>query len=45
VRHNRVVVLLSDRELSKLHRWANERGLPPGTVAYAIVERALRRRK
>jgi len=44
VRHNRVVILLSDGELAKLHRWANERKLPLGTVAYEIVERALRRR-
>jgi hypothetical protein len=45
VRHNRVVILLSDVDLAKLHRLANDRGLPPGTVAYEIVERALRRRK
>jgi hypothetical protein len=45
VRHNRVTILLSDAELAKLHRWARERKLQPGTVAYEIVERALRRRK
>jgi hypothetical protein len=45
VRRNRVVLMLTDTELAKLQRWANERRLPFGTVAYEIVERALRRRK
>ena len=45
VRRNRVVVTLRDAELAKLQRWAEERSLPVGTVAYEIVERALRRRK
>jgi hypothetical protein len=40
-----VVVTLTDAELARLHRWAEERSLPVGTVAYEIVERALRRRE
>ena len=45
VRRNRVVVMVTDAELAKLHRLAEERTLPIGTAAYEIVERALRRRK
>jgi hypothetical protein len=45
IRRNRVVVMLTDAELAKLHRWAEERDLPLGTVAYEIVGRALARRK
>jgi len=45
IRRNRVVVTLTDAELARLHRWAEERSLPVGTVAYEIVERALRRRE
>jgi hypothetical protein len=45
VRRNRVVVMLTDEELAKLHRWAEERDLPLGTVAYEVVGRALARRK
>jgi hypothetical protein len=37
--------MLTDAELAKLHRLAEDRELPIGTVAYEIVERALRRRK
>ena len=44
VRRNRVVVTLTDAELAKLRKWAKDRDLPLGTVAYEIVERALRRR-
>jgi hypothetical protein len=44
-RRNRVVITLTDSELAKLHRWAEERDLPLGTVAYEIVGRALARRK
>jgi hypothetical protein len=39
-----VVVLLTDSELGGLQRWADERKLPAGTVAYEVLERALRRR-
>lgn len=45
VRRNRVVVTLTDSELAKLERWAEERELPLGTVAYEIVGRALARRQ
>ncbi len=45
VRRNRVVVLLTDDELSKLEEIAEKRGLPIGTAAYEIVGRALARRK
>ena len=45
VRRNRVVLMLTDSELAKLHRLAEERELPIGTAAYEIVERTLRRRK
>jgi hypothetical protein len=44
VRRNRVVILLGDGDLMKLEKLSNERKLPLGTVAYEIVERALRRR-
>jgi hypothetical protein len=44
-RRNRVVITLTDAELANLHRWAEERDLPLGTVAYEIVGRALARRK
>jgi len=44
-RRNRVVVMLTDAELAKLHRLADEKGLPFGTVAYEIVAKALARRK
>jgi hypothetical protein len=40
-----VVVTLRDAEFAKLHGWADERGLPVGTMAYEIVERALLRRR
>jgi hypothetical protein len=40
----RVVVLLTPTEHAKLQELARERDLPPGTVAYEIVARALRRR-
>ena len=45
VRRNRVVVTLTDADLAALHRWAEERGLPLGTVVYEVVERALRRQE
>jgi hypothetical protein len=37
--------MLMDVELAKLHRWAEQKDLPLGTVAYEIVARALARRK
>lgn len=45
IRRNRVVVLLTDGELAKLHRLAEEKSLPLGTAAYEIVRRGLARRK
>lgn len=44
VRRNRVTITLTDAELEKLKRWAEERDLPTGTVAYEVVARALKRR-
>jgi len=41
VRRNRVVVMLTDSELTKLERLA--KGLPLGTVAYEFVARGLAR--
>lgn len=43
VRRNRVVVMLTDAELAKLHRLSEARELPLGTVAYQLFEPALRR--
>lgn len=43
VRRNRVVVMLRDAELAKLHRLAEARGQPLGTVAYELLSPALRR--
>jgi hypothetical protein len=45
VRRNRVVIMLTDGEIAKLHRLAEERELPLSTAAYEIVGRALARRK
>jgi hypothetical protein len=36
--------MVTDAELGKLEKLAKARGLPTSTVAYEIVERALRRR-
>ncbi|HTF32187.1 MAG TPA: hypothetical protein VK714_00635 [Myxococcota bacterium] len=44
VRRNRVVVMLTDGELAKLHRLAEEKVLPLGTAAYEFVARGLARR-
>lgn len=44
IRRNRVVVMLTDGELTKLQRLAEAKGLPLGTVAYEFVGRALARR-
>ena len=35
--------MLTDGELANLHRLAEFRELPPGTVAYEFVAKALRR--
>jgi len=45
VRRNRVVVMLTDAELASLHRLADARGKPQGTVAHELLSRALRRAK
>ena len=44
VRRNRIVVMLTDGELTKLERLAEAKGLPLGTVAYEFVGRGLARR-
>ncbi len=44
-RRNRVTILLSDSELKKLKRLADQRGWPFGTVAYEFVARGLKRLK
>lgn len=44
VRRNRVVCMVTDAELVTLHRLAEKRGLPFGTVAYQILARGLRRK-
>jgi len=43
VRRNRVVVMLTDAEMAKLHQLAEAKALPLGTVAYQIVARGLAR--
>lgn len=45
IRRNRVVVMVRDAELAALHRLADARGLPLGTVAYELFSKALRRAK
>jgi hypothetical protein len=37
--------MLTDAELEKLRRLADEKDLPVGTVAYEFVGRGLKRRK
>ena len=44
LRRCKVAFMVTDDEFAKLKRLARERGLPVGTAAYEIVERALRRR-
>ena len=44
-RRNRVVIMLTDAELAKLHRLAERKNLPLGTAAYEIVARALARQR
>ena len=45
LRRNRVVVLLTDAEHTKLRRAADARNLPLGTVAYELLSKALTRRR
>ncbi len=45
LRRNRVVVLLTDGEHTKLQRVADARNLPLGTVAYELLSSALARRR
>lgn len=45
VRRNRVVIMVTDAELAKLQRLAEEKGLPIGTVTYQIVGTSLSRRR
>ena len=45
VRRNRVVVMLTDAELATLHRLADARAKPLGTVAYELLSKAMRRAK
>ena len=45
VRRNRVVVMLTDAELKKLRRLADQKDLPLGTAAYEFVGRGLKRRR
>jgi len=42
VRRNRVTFLLTDAELERLRELARKRALPPGTLAYELVRRALK---
>lgn len=44
-RRNRVVITLTDADLARLHRVAEEKSLPLASVAAEFVIRALRRRK
>lgn len=45
VRSNRVVVMVTDDELSKLQRIAEREERPLGTVAYKLLAGALKRKK
>ncbi len=45
IRRNRVVVLVTDSELAKLHRLARRWDLPSGTAAYQLLASALKRRR
>jgi hypothetical protein len=44
IRRNRVVVMLTDAEHSKLAALASKLDVPLGTAAHDLVARALRRR-
>ena len=43
VRRNRIVVMVRDEQLATLHRLADSRGLPLGTIAFELLDKALRR--
>ena len=45
LRRNRVVVALTDPEMTELQKLAATRDLPIGTAAYEILSRALKRRR
>ena len=45
LRRNRVVVMMTDTEVEKLHRLAANKEIAVGTAAYEILARALKRRK
>ena len=45
VRRNRVVIMLTDAEIAKLHRLADAKELPIGTLAYKVFSEAFRRKK
>ena len=45
LRRNRLMISLTDGELAKLEQIAEDRNLPPATVAYQFVAKALKRRK
>ncbi len=45
VRRNFVRAMVTDAELAKLKRMADEQDLPLSTVVYRILARALKRRK
>ena len=42
-KRNRITVTFTDAELAKLHRLAEKKSRPLGTVAYEIVARTLAR--
>ncbi|MCP5040923.1 MAG: hypothetical protein GY944_07815 [bacterium] len=42
-RKNRVAVMFTDTELTKLRALAKKRGVPVATVAYRLIERSLKR--
>ena len=43
LRRNRVVVMVTDAELAKLHRLAEARDVPLGTRAHELLSQSLRR--
>ena len=45
LRRNRVVAMVTDAELAKLHRLTDDKDLPLSTIVYEILARALKRRK
>ena len=45
VRRNRVVAFITDAELAKLHRMADQKDSPLATVVYQLLSGALKRRR